>query len=72
LDGRANLRASLVEIAANDRSTAQFPTNSAAGQTGGLFEDAASAAARPLISGKQHFPQALPNGASSPGPTSLT
>jgi hypothetical protein len=45
-----------------------FPTNSAAGQTVGLFEDAASGAAY-LVSDIQQFLQGLPNGAPSPGPT---
>jgi hypothetical protein len=45
-----------------------FPTNSAAGQTVGLFEDAASGAAY-LVSDIQHFLQGLPSGAPSPAPT---
>src|ERR1700722_936670 len=45
-----------------------FPTNSAAGQTVGLFEDAAAGDAY-LVSDIQPFLQGLPNGAPSPGPS---
>jgi Pro-kumamolisin, activation domain len=44
-----------------------FPTNSAAGQTVGLFEDAASGAAY-LATDIQLFLQGLPNGPPVPGP----